>query len=74
MGSIKKYSARRSNRINGQEGTFWQAESFDRLIRDEIELYFTVKYVLLNPVKAGLIESWRDWKGTYCHQEYLVID
>jgi putative transposase len=74
LGSIKKYSSRRANIILQQNGAFWQAESFDRLIRDEIELYFTVKYILLNPVNAGLVENWRDWKGTYCHPSYMVVD
>lgn len=74
LGSIKKYSARKSNAILHQKGSFWQAESFDRLIRDEIELYFAVKYVLLNPVNAGLVENWRDWKGAYCHPSYMIVD
>lgn len=74
VGSIKKYSARRANYFLKRKGTFWQAESFDRLVRDEVELYFTIKYVLLNPVNAGLIEHWREWNGTYCHPNYLVID
>ena len=74
IGSIKKYSARRANKILRKDGTFWQAESFDRLVRDEVELYFTIKYVLLNPVNAGLVENWKKWDGTYCHPNYLVID
>ena len=74
MGSIKKFSARRANKILKQNGAFWQAESFDRLVRDEIELYFIIKYVLLNPVNAGLVENWNNWKGTYCHPDYIVID
>ncbi len=74
VGSIKKYSARRANKILKREGTFWQAESFDRLVRDEVELFFTVKYVLLNPVNAGLVENWKEWDGTYCHPNYLVTD
>jgi REP element-mobilizing transposase RayT len=74
VGSIKKYSARRANKILKQEGAFWQAESFDRLVRDEVELFFTIKYVLLNPVNAGLVVNWKEWDGTYCHPNYLVID
>ena len=74
MGSIKKYSARKSNNILQQKGAFWKAESFDRVIRDNIELYFTIKYILLNPVNAGLVKNWYEWKGTYCHPLYLVID
>jgi len=74
VGSIKKYSARRANKILKRDGTFWQSESFDRLVRNEVELFFTVKYVLLNPVNAGLVENWKEWNGTYCHPNYLVID
>ena len=74
VGSIKKYSSRRVNKILKRGGPFWQAESFDRLVRDEVELYFTIKYVLLNTVNAGLVENWKEWAGTYCHPNYLVID
>lgn len=74
VGSIKKYSARRINKIINREGVLWQAESFDRLVRDEFELYFNIKYVLLNPVNAGIVEKWRDWDGTYCHPDYVIID
>jgi REP element-mobilizing transposase RayT len=74
MGSIKKYSAAKSNKILNRGGHFWQAESFDRLVRDDVELYFTIKYVLLNPVNAGLTEQWGSWRGTYCPIEYQVID
>ena len=74
LGSIKKYSAKKSNMILNRKGTFWQAESFDRLVRDDVELYFIIKYVLLNPVNAGLTEDWKSWKGTFCRPEFEVID
>lgn len=74
MGSIKKYSAAKSNKFLNRTGHFWQAESFDRLVRNDVELYFTIRYVLLNPVKAGLTDQWNSWKGTYCPPEYQVID
>lgn len=73
LGSIKKYSAREANKYLNKEGKFWQAESFDRLVRDEKELYNVIKYVLLNPVKAGLVEDYKDWQYTYCNKEYLVL-
>ena len=74
IGSIKKFSGRRANKIIKQNGAFWQAENYDRLVRDDTELYFIIKYVLLNPVNAGLVENWKDWEGTYCDPEYIVID
>jgi putative transposase len=74
LGSIKKYSARRANKILHRFGHFWQTESYDRLVRDDTELYFILRYVLLNPVNAGLVKNWKDWQGIYCKPSYLVID
>lgn len=73
MQSIKRISAKKSNLFLDREGPFWQDESFDRWIRDEKELYFVIRYVLLNPVKAGLISEWHEWEHTYCHPDFLVL-
>jgi len=73
MQSIKRISAYRSNIHLKRSGTFWQDESYDRLIRDDKELYFIIKYVLNNPVKAGLAIKWDEWRNTYCQTDYLVI-
>jgi len=74
IGSVKKFIAREANKILGRKGTFWQSESFDRLIRGDVDLYFIIKYVLMNPVSAGIVENWKEWTGTYCRNEYQVID
>jgi len=74
MGSIKKYSAKESNKLLGRKGKFWQSESFDRLVRDEVELYFVIRYVLMNPLQAGLVNDWKEWQGTYCRPEFQIID
>jgi len=73
MQSIKRISARDCNTILSRSGAFWQDESFDRWVRDEKELYFVIRYVLLNPVTAGLVSDWKDWKFTYCHPDYLIL-
>lgn len=73
MQSIKRISARRANLFLQREGSFWQDESFDRWIRNEKELYFTIKYVLLNPVNARLVKEWNEWKYSYCNKNYLVL-
>lgn len=69
MKTIKGRSARESNLLLNRTGSFWQSESFDRVIRDERELNMVIKYVLLNPVKCGLVNKWSDWKYTYCSIE-----
>jgi REP element-mobilizing transposase RayT len=53
--SLKRFTARTANRILGLTGqTFWQDESYDRLVRDDREFDRIVRYIEDNPVKAGL--------------------
>jgi putative transposase len=61
MKSLKGFTAREANKLIGRKGTFWQAESYDREIRDEAEFWRTIRYILNNPVKAGLVRDWRDY-------------
>ena len=60
--SWKSFSAKEVNKVLGRTGVFWQAESYDHLIRDEAEFQHCVKYILENPAKAGLA-SWK-WVGS----------
>jgi len=63
--SIKRFSSNQINKAENREGTLWQKESFDTTIRDEKHLYYAIRYTLQNPVKAGLVADWRNWKGTW---------
>jgi len=65
MHSLKRYTARAANRLLARSGTFWEHESFDHFVRDENELGRVVRYVLNNPVKAGLATRWQDWPWSY---------
>lgn len=73
MQAIKGISSNKCNVLFDREGQFWQEESFDRWIRDDVEFYFTIRYVLMNPVEAGLVKNWNDWVNTYCHPDYIVL-
>ena len=73
MKKIKGNTAITINKYLKRQGSLWQPESFDRLIRDEKELYNIIKYVLLNPVKSKLVDDWREWKHTYCHSNNIVL-
>jgi putative transposase len=35
--SIKSYSARQINQLRGRQGSLWQAENYDGIVRDEAE-------------------------------------
>lgn len=52
--SWKGGSARRLNLARGKQGTVWQQESWDRLIRSRVHFEFVVKYIRDNPAKARL--------------------
>ncbi len=64
--SLKRYTAFTCNKILNRTGAFWQSESYDRVVRNEKELEYTINYILHNPVKAGLVKEWKDWKFSYC--------
>ena len=65
MGSLKGWTARRCNEALVRQGQFWQHESFDHVIRHQVERARVVKYVVDNPVKARLVEHWQDWPWSY---------
>ena len=52
--SWKGWSAREINRLLGRRGTFWQAESYDHIVRDAAEWSVFAKYIRGNPEQAHL--------------------
>ena len=65
MQSLKGFTAYKCNRLLGREGEFWAHESFDHFIRDHEEWKRIIKYVLNNPVKAGYVSKWQEWRWSY---------
>ena len=62
---IKGSTARLCNIHLGRTGAFWHHESYDHYVRNEDELRGIGQYILNNPVKAGLVDDWRQWKFSY---------
>ena len=52
--SVKRYSSRRINQLRGTQGSFWQDERYDRIVRDEAELHKHWQYIRNNAVQKGL--------------------
>lgn len=65
MHSLKRNTAKRANQLLKRKGAFWEHESFDHYIRNRAEWKRIVKYVLENPVKAGIVTSWEEWPLNY---------
>jgi REP element-mobilizing transposase RayT len=58
MHSLKSYTSNKVNAIVGRAGRLWEREYRDRIIRDQRDLEETRRYILENPIKAGLTD-WR---------------
>jgi len=71
LNSFKSFTAREANKILNRSGRFWQREYFDRLVRDRNDLGEKIKYTLNNPVNAGLVGNWKDWRFSYCKPEFI---
>ena len=69
--SLKRFTAFEANKILRKQGSFWQKESYDHLIKSRKELADTISYILNNPVKAGLVSDWNEWGYTYCKPLFL---
>lgn len=65
MKRVKAPIARFANTILNTSGQFWERESYDIYIRNEIMKSNVISYILENPVKAKLVESWKDYSGNY---------
>jgi REP element-mobilizing transposase RayT len=69
----KSYTANQINRLLGRSGRLWQPEYYDRLIRSERQFEFTVRYILNNPVKAGLCKEAFQWRWSGCSVEITSL-
>ncbi len=65
MKGIKGVSARLLNQFRGTNGTVWQDESWDRILRDDAELDEKLNYMLHNPVKEGLVSDGWEYDGWF---------
>lgn len=68
MQSLKGWTARECNLALNRRGQFWQHENYDHVIRDQSEWERVINYVINNPVKAGFVARWQDWKWSYRRQ------
>ena len=62
VSSWKSFTAKQANALLGRRGEFWQADYFDRFIRDERHFAAAIHYAEENPVVAGLCARSEDWE------------
>ncbi len=67
---LKGFTARRANELLHRTGQpFWQSETFDHWCRSEDEFYRIKRYILHNPVRAGLVKNPEDWRWSSARME-----
>ncbi|MGH8148110.1 MAG: REP-associated tyrosine transposase [Rhodanobacteraceae bacterium] len=61
VNQIKSASARCVNRVLGRSGPLWERAFHDHTLRAEDDLSSTARYVIANPVRAGLVRKVGDY-------------
>ena len=69
VGLVKGVSAFKINRQAGHRGVCWQDGFYDHALRRDEDLQRVMRYVLLNPVRAGLVKR----IGDYPHWDCVYI-
>ncbi len=58
---LKSASARCANRVLGRKGALWMPTFHDHALRTDEDLQFVARYVVGNPLRAGLVENIGDY-------------
>jgi putative transposase len=63
--SVKSFSSQKINQQRREQGSLWQAESYDRIVRDEAEFLEKWQYIRNNPIKIDLAPSSEEYPWLY---------
>ncbi|TDV54562.1 REP element-mobilizing transposase RayT [Pseudomonas graminis] len=58
---VKSHTARNVNKSLDRSGRFWQRGFHDRAIRYEEDLQSVARYIIANPIRAGLVSRVQDY-------------
>jgi REP element-mobilizing transposase RayT len=61
MRRIKGRSAKRVNALSGRQGKLWQDGFHDRALRREEDVLPAARYIVANPLRAGLVNRVGDY-------------
>ena len=61
MNRINSCSAIAVNKVLKRHSTVWQGAYHDHALRDEEQLFAAIKYLISNPIRAGLVEKPGDY-------------
>ena len=61
VNTAKSFATRRINSKRGKCGRLWSPGFYDRAIRRDEDLVTVARYIVANPLRAGLVASVRDY-------------
>jgi putative transposase len=61
VNTMKSFATRSINRCTGRHGKLWQKGFYDRAIRREEDLVSIARYIVANPLRAGIVKSVREY-------------
>ena len=70
MNQLKGRSARAINARNRRAGAIWQPAYFDHALRVDANLKQVARYIVANPLRAGLVQK----LGDYPHWDAVWLD
>ena len=65
---LKSSSSRKANRVLGTKGSLWSRAFHDHALREEEELVSVARYIVANPIRAGIVSRIGDypfWNATW---------
>lgn len=62
MHSINRWYARWYNEKYNRKGHFWEDRFYGELVKDDTQLLAVMRYIDLNPVRAGLCKNPTEWR------------
>ena len=69
MRNLKSRSALQINRLRQRQGRVWQRGFHDRALRKEDDVRKVARYIIANPLRAGLVED----VGDYPHWDAIWL-
>jgi putative transposase len=65
---FKSWSTRAAWR-HGWHGQLWQRSYYDHILREDEDIASHIRYILNNPIRHGLVESWTEyrWSGSLAY-------
>jgi putative transposase len=61
VNTIKSYATRKINGVSDRSGRLWRKGFHDRAIRREEDLEAVARYIVANPLRAGIARSVREY-------------